>query len=78
MREKFLCTIPQCVISGYSLTINLNDVTFNVPNANYTVEVDNNFLKYEGYDELVPGIKPDLWIIQTTGGKPIEMVITDS
>jgi len=73
LRQRFLCTTSHCVISkdGYLLTIHLHDVTFNVPNATYYVEIDDNFLKYKGNDEMISGIKPEKWIIKTTEGKPI-------
>ncbi|GES93450.1 hypothetical protein GLOIN_2v1871822 [Rhizophagus clarus] len=70
LRQRFLCTIPNCVISDdfYSLTINILNVTFNIPNASYYVEIDDNFVKYkyEYGDLVIPGIKPGNWIIKTT------------
>lgn len=72
LRQILLSTNQYCVISDdyYSLTINLFDITFNVPNATYYVEIDNNFIKYKDnlQNVAIPGIKPDKWIIKTRGG----------
>ena len=73
LRQKILCEIPRCTISEdeYSLTIKLDDVTFNVPNATYYVEINDNFLRYKDQDVMIPGVKLGNWIIQMTEGKSI-------
>jgi hypothetical protein len=73
LRQIFLTTDQYCEISNdyYSLTIKLLDITFNVPNAIYYVEIDDDFLKYKTefeYNNTIPGIKSDKWIIKTKGG----------
>ncbi|GBC23065.1 uncharacterized protein OCT59_014015 [Rhizophagus irregularis] len=69
LRQKFLCTMPFCTISedSYSLIINLSsNVTFNIPNASYYVEIEDNFVEYKYEIETVPGIKkPKSWNIYT-------------
>lgn len=73
LRQKFLCTMPFCTISedSYSLIINLSsNVTFNIPNASYYVEIEDNFVEYKYEIETVPGIKkPKSWNIYTASGK---------
>ncbi|RIA80457.1 hypothetical protein C1645_838654 [Glomus cerebriforme] len=70
LRQKFLCANPNCVISddSYSLKINLLNITFNIPNTAYYVEIDDNFVKYkyDGPKTIIPGIKPGNWIIKTS------------
>jgi hypothetical protein len=67
LRQTVLCTNQYCKISddGYSLTIELLENTFNTPNANYSVEIDDNFLRYRNESETIPGIKRGSWIIKT-------------
>ncbi|RGB41639.1 hypothetical protein C1646_751932 [Rhizophagus diaphanus] len=69
LRQKFLCTMPFCTISedSYSLIINLSsNITFNIPNASYYVEIEDNFVEYKYEIETVPGIKkPKSWNIYT-------------
>ncbi|CAI2167912.1 20587_t:CDS:2 [Funneliformis geosporum] len=69
LRQRFLCFRQNCVIGDdeNSLTINLLNITFNVPNATYFVEIDDAFLKYKGTDEMISGIKLGTWVIKTTG-----------
>ncbi|GES93451.1 hypothetical protein GLOIN_2v1871822 [Rhizophagus clarus] len=70
LRQIFLCTSPNCVISEdfSSLAINLLTITFNIPNSSYYVEIDDNFVKYkyDGPKTIIPGIKPGNWIIKTS------------
>jgi len=70
LRQRFLCTSQYCVISDddHSLTINLLDITFNVPNMIYYVEIDDKFLKYKDESIIIPGIKLGNWMIKTTEG----------
>ena len=80
MRQKFPCTNKYCAINDndpYTLNINLLDVTFNVPNATYCVVIDDGFLKYRsddgflkrnGINGVIPGVKRDNWVIKTTKG----------
>ncbi|CAG8683313.1 3250_t:CDS:10, partial [Funneliformis mosseae] len=69
LRQIFLCSKQNCVIGDDddSLTIVLLDITFNVPNATYYVEIDDDFLKYKDESEMITGIKLGNWIIKTTG-----------
>ncbi|CAG8463105.1 11906_t:CDS:2 [Funneliformis caledonium] len=69
LRQIFLCSKQNCVIGDNddSLTIVLLDITFNVPNATYYVEIDDDFLKYKDESEMITGIKLGNWIIKTTG-----------
>ncbi len=71
LRQRFLYTYPYCIISDYLFTINLHNITFNVPNATYYVEIDDKFLRYKDENEMVPGIKLGNWIIKTTEGEQI-------
>ncbi|PKC57614.1 hypothetical protein RhiirA1_472224 [Rhizophagus irregularis] len=59
LRQTLLCTDQYCEIgnNGYSLTINLLDITFNTPNADYSVEIDDKFLRYQNESETIPGIR---------------------
>ncbi|GBB91078.1 hypothetical protein RclHR1_01820007 [Rhizophagus clarus] len=69
LRQKFSCTTPFCTISEdmYSLTINLlSNTTFNIPDAAYYVEIDDNFVEDKYEIETVPGIKPRNWNIYTS------------
>ncbi|RIA98785.1 hypothetical protein C1645_870401, partial [Glomus cerebriforme] len=70
LRQKFLCTNPYCIISDdfYSLKINLLSNPFNIPNASYYVEIDDDFVEYKYEHIKVPGIKPGNWIINTLPG----------
>src|SRR4051794_36668683 len=66
LRQTLLCTDPHCIINNdYSLTIKLLDNTFNTPNANYSIEIDDNFLRYRNESETIPGIKRGSWMIKT-------------
>ena len=58
---------------SYSLTINLLSITFNIPDASYYVEINDNFVKYkyDGPKTIIPGIKPGNWIIKTLPSKCI-------
>src|SRR6266498_341737 len=68
LRQKVLCTDPYCVISNYSLTIKLLDTTFNLPNTTYSVEIEENFLRFKSEDTPIPGIELGRWMIKTTKG----------
>src|SRR5687768_2101789 len=58
LRQKLLCTEPNCmVVNNYSLRIKLLDTTFNLPNATYSVEIDDEFLNYQNENIPVPGMK---------------------
>ncbi|CAB4481934.1 unnamed protein product [Rhizophagus irregularis] len=67
LRQTLLCTDQYCEIgnNGYSLTINLLDITFNTPNADYSVEIDDKFLRYQNESETIPGIRKGSWMIKT-------------
>jgi len=67
LRQRFLCIEPYCNISnnGYSLTIKVLDTTFNMPNAHYSVEIDDNYLRYQNESEQIPGITKGNWMIKT-------------
>jgi hypothetical protein len=68
-RQRVLCTEPHCVINddNYTLTIKLSD-PFNLPNALYSVEFDDDFLIYKSEDKAVPGIKLGKWMINKSKG----------
>ncbi len=69
LRQKLLCTDQYCEISkdSYSLTIQLLNTTFNIPNAKYYVVIDDKFLRYKNESEPIPGIRPRKWVIRTEG-----------
>jgi len=68
-RQKILCTQPYCVISNnYTLTIKLPISPFNLPNTSYSIEIDDDFLRYKREDLPVPGIELGKWIINTSKG----------
>ncbi|GBB98117.1 hypothetical protein RclHR1_03140016 [Rhizophagus clarus] len=72
LRQKFLCTGSYCMMSkdNNSLTINLLNNTFNMPNASYYVEIDDNFFGYKYELITMPGIKLKNWIIKTSPENP--------
>ncbi|CAB4410846.1 unnamed protein product [Rhizophagus irregularis] len=67
LRHMFLCVRPHCIISdnSLSLTADIPEFTFNMPNANYYVEIDDGFVKYKYDDITIPGIKVKNWNITT-------------
>ncbi|PKC73479.1 hypothetical protein RhiirA1_451113 [Rhizophagus irregularis] len=67
LRHKFLCVKPHCIISdnSLSLTADIPEFTFNMPNAIYYVEIDDGFVKYKHDNITIPGIKEKNWNITT-------------
>ncbi|KAF0533981.1 hypothetical protein F8M41_010289 [Gigaspora margarita] len=60
-----------CNASGNVVTLKVLGCAFNVPNARYYIEVDNNFIKSNVYNEPILGIDPDIWIFNTANIQPI-------
>ncbi|KAF0401376.1 hypothetical protein F8M41_009473 [Gigaspora margarita] len=57
-----------CNVSGKVVTLKVLDCTFNDPNAQYYIEVDNDFIKSSIYNEPILGIDPNMWTFNTGGG----------
>ena len=68
--QKLLCTEPYCVISNnnYTLTIKLLSIIFNLPNTTYSVEINDEFLKYKNDNMPVPDIILGKCMINTSIG----------
>ncbi|RIB08774.1 hypothetical protein C2G38_322702 [Gigaspora rosea] len=66
LRQRISSKTCQCTISGTIVKINLSSYTFNVPNEQYYIQVDDNFVKTE-YGEPMPGINPYTWAFGTAG-----------
>ncbi|KAF0533977.1 hypothetical protein F8M41_010285 [Gigaspora margarita] len=54
-----------CNVSGNVVTLKVLSCAFNNPNAQYYIEMDNNFIKSKVYNEPILGIDPDMWIFNT-------------
>ncbi|KAF0548457.1 hypothetical protein F8M41_025964 [Gigaspora margarita] len=68
INAKF-CNIGNgCSVSGKVVTLKVLDCTFNDPNAQYYIEVDNDFIKSSIYNEPILGIDPNMWTFNTVGG----------
>ncbi|RIA99459.1 hypothetical protein C1645_811494, partial [Glomus cerebriforme] len=59
LRQEILCANPHCMISENftSFTISLSNITFNIPNTSYYVEIPDNFVKYKEENLSILGIK---------------------
>ncbi|CAG8673613.1 36806_t:CDS:2 [Gigaspora margarita] len=57
-----------CSVSGKVVTFKVLDCTFNDPNAQYYIELDNDFIKSSIYNEPILGIDPNMWNFNTVGG----------
>ncbi|CAG8786665.1 24518_t:CDS:2, partial [Gigaspora margarita] len=60
-----------CNVSGNVVTLKVLGCAFNNPNAQYYIEMDNNFIKSKVYNEPILGIDPDMWIFNTANIQPI-------
>ncbi|CAG8511212.1 25680_t:CDS:10 [Gigaspora margarita] len=56
-----------CSVSGKVVTLKVLDCTFNDPNAQYYIEVDNDFIKSSIYNEPILGIDPNKWTFNIVG-----------
>ncbi|KAF0533976.1 hypothetical protein F8M41_010284 [Gigaspora margarita] len=59
-----------CNVSDNVVTLKVLSCAFNNPNAQYYIEVDNNFIKSKLYNEPILGIDPDIWIFNTANIQP--------
>ncbi|RIB17627.1 hypothetical protein C2G38_2087843 [Gigaspora rosea] len=57
-----------CSVTDKVVKLNVLDCTFNDPNAQYYIEVDNGFVKSSIYNEPILGINQNTWTFNTTGG----------
>ncbi|CAG8761994.1 14722_t:CDS:10, partial [Gigaspora margarita] len=64
LRQRIGSKTCQCTISGTVVKINISSYTFNVPNGQYYIQIDDNFVKTE-YGEPMPGIQPKIWTFET-------------
>ncbi|CAG8694844.1 12962_t:CDS:2, partial [Cetraspora pellucida] len=55
-----LCTIQDNVVK-----LNVYESTFNEPDGQYYIQMDNNFVQNSIYDEAILGIDPYMWIFRT-------------
>ncbi|RIB27433.1 hypothetical protein C2G38_1778006 [Gigaspora rosea] len=54
-----------CITSGENITLNVLNCTFNDPGGHYFIQMDNNFVKSDVYNEPVLGIDKNMWNFQT-------------
>ncbi|KAF0501470.1 hypothetical protein F8M41_020001 [Gigaspora margarita] len=50
---------------GYTVSIKVINSTFNEDDEQYFVTMDNNFVKYQTFDEPIKGIHDSIWILKT-------------
>ena len=72
-REKLTCNCMVNNDDNYTLTIKIDNSTFNLPNASYSVEIGDNFLRYKSENKMVPGVKLGKWMINTSKGKVFKL-----
>ncbi|KAF0533983.1 hypothetical protein F8M41_010291 [Gigaspora margarita] len=68
INTKFCSIGDGCSVSGNVVTLKVLDCTFNNPNTQYYIEVDNDFIKSSIYNEPMLGIDPNVWTFNTVGG----------
>ncbi|CAG8631472.1 2178_t:CDS:2, partial [Gigaspora rosea] len=55
---------------GTFLNLKVLTSTFNDPGGQYSIEIDNNFVKSSDYNEPILGIDPNIWNFQTNNSIP--------
>ncbi|CAG8503677.1 11050_t:CDS:2 [Scutellospora calospora] len=61
------CDSSQCNATGNIISLNVFDFTFNNPDGQYFIQMDNSFVLDAKYNEPLLGIEPRKWIFQTGG-----------
>ncbi|RIB17091.1 hypothetical protein C2G38_2089170 [Gigaspora rosea] len=64
------CDAIKCIPSGTFLNLKVLTSTFNDPGGQYSIEIDNNFVKSSDYNEPILGIDPNIWNFQTNNSIP--------
>ncbi|CAG8438616.1 7852_t:CDS:2 [Scutellospora calospora] len=59
------CDSSKCNATGNIVSLNVFDCTFNEPNGQYYIQMDNSFVLDAEYNEPLLGIDPNKWIFQT-------------
>ncbi|RIB06512.1 hypothetical protein C2G38_510495 [Gigaspora rosea] len=63
-------TNKKCFISNDTVRLEVFDSTFNDPNGQYFIQMDNNFIKSFVYNEPMLGIEQNIWAFQTAKNSP--------
>ncbi|KAG9295830.1 hypothetical protein G9A89_009059 [Geosiphon pyriformis] len=67
LRQTFSAQSPYCILetNGKTVSVTVLSSTFNIPNAQYFVTIDNNFVKNQLLDEPLFGVAKNDWTFTT-------------